>query len=181
MEQKPFDEITVDELVRHARSSKGCFYARFRDKESLFRLIVQEYSRGVRRTSDELLAPEHWRNSSIEDMAAGISVATIQHHRSRTGLFRTLVQRSVTSSEFQRLEETQNRHVARLIAKILEPWVPANRRARLEKDVQFGFVAVLGVLLEQVLYPDSLELTDEELAEHLTQLFLGAVGRPTVQ
>lgn len=55
---RPFDEISVDEIVERAGYSKGAFYHRFDSKADLLRHLIRQLTEGALKAWDEFLAPE---------------------------------------------------------------------------------------------------------------------------
>ncbi len=176
VEERPFDEVTVDEIVQRAGSSKGAFYTRFRDKESLLATMARNYYAQAHYTADAVLSPERWRGAAPQEIVRSLVTFLISHHRLHTGLFRTFVQRSVSSSKFRRLEEESNRFVADSVTRLLHGAFPGRDPGELRSSVETGVAVVFGALLKRVLHPGAFTRDDAALADELTRSFLAVVN-----
>lgn len=63
---RPFDDITVDEIVARAGYTKGAFYHRFDDKASLLRHLLARLTEGAAESWAEFLDPAAWADASLE-------------------------------------------------------------------------------------------------------------------
>ncbi len=54
------ESITISAVVRRAKSSVGAFYARFPDKESLLRCVVERFYEEASATNQVVLEPKRW-------------------------------------------------------------------------------------------------------------------------
>jgi AcrR family transcriptional regulator len=79
LREKPFEDITIAEIVEHADRTVGSFYARFADKEALLRTLAQ-------RVLDQLIADmerrfdaEQWRAAPLEDVVRTAVRASVVH------------------------------------------------------------------------------------------------------
>lgn len=176
--EKPFDQVSVDEIVRAAGSSKGAFYARFRDKESLLRALAQDYYAGARLTAEAVLCPDRWADVPAQDVVHGLVEFLVEHTRPRHGLFRSFVHRAIRAPEYQVLEETSNRFVAEGVAELLRDSLPGLEPDELRRRVTVAVAVVFGTLLKTFLHPGTLDGEDRDLADDLTRCFLAAVGLP---
>ncbi len=65
--ERDFTEISVDDIVERAKSSKGSFYNRFADKDSLLvYLLREEHQKSLTAWSD-FLNPPRWHDQSLGD------------------------------------------------------------------------------------------------------------------
>lgn len=68
---RPFDAITIDEIVARAGYTKGAFYHRFGDKASLLRHVLARLTEGAESSWSAFLAPEEWEVASLEEVLTG--------------------------------------------------------------------------------------------------------------
>ncbi|HEX6883644.1 MAG TPA: helix-turn-helix domain-containing protein [Planctomycetota bacterium] len=90
LDERPFEAIAVDEIVRAARTSVGAFYARFRDKAALLPALYERYDERL-----ELYLARHARarlaaSRSMSETAARIVALFVGYLRPRVNLMRAL-------------------------------------------------------------------------------------------
>ena len=121
--ERRFEEATVAELVRRARSSVGAFYARFESKEALLdELHVRLFEVG-RASWAEFLASPRWKDASAGAIVDAVVGRLVDRRRERHGLLRALAlyARSRPESSFARRGAELNRKLTeRLTALLLE-------------------------------------------------------------
>ena len=66
---RPYHEITIDEIAERAGYTKGAFYARFDSKAALLRHLVARLTKGALDAWAEFLAPARWSGASAEEIA----------------------------------------------------------------------------------------------------------------
>ena len=72
IEERGFEEISVAEITRKARSSVGAFYSRFKDKQGLLRYVQQRFSEQAAATAEVALSPDRWAGMSVyENLVLG--------------------------------------------------------------------------------------------------------------
>ena len=74
LREKPFDDITIGEIVDGAERTVGSFYARFEDKWALLRTVIHRYLEQIREFIDHLLNADEWshppsRRNGASDVA----------------------------------------------------------------------------------------------------------------
>jgi len=68
---RPFDAITVDEIVARAGYTKGAFYARFDSKAALLRHLVARFTDGALEAWEGFLDPRGWKEASVREIVEG--------------------------------------------------------------------------------------------------------------
>ena len=176
LEEKTFDELTVNQVTRRARSSVGAFYSRFRDKDALLDHLDEVYAQELIEASQQ--------NDRDLDGVTGLAPAVrtvvrmlVGFHRERRGLIRALVLQARVHPGGTFAERTRrlNRTVPDLVAKLVER-AGENERPDV-RGLRFGFVACLAMLREVILFPEGpAALVDDEdddaLVDRLSRVFL---------
>lgn len=175
LDEKPFDAITVAEIVREAGSSVGSFYTRFPNKDALLEALDERYKEEGLAMTRRLLADGTWREADLHAAVRFIVNAIIAYHRRKPGLIRTLILRARVSPT----ESTQGRSDAlteSLYGAITEI---LNGKVSRPDRIPLGVLAVLTVIREVVLFPNGPAAGAEAdigmLSDELTAMFLSYV------
>lgn len=65
---RPFDEITIDQIAERAGYTKGAFYARFDSKAALLRHLVARLTDGALEAWAAFLEPESWHDATLAEV-----------------------------------------------------------------------------------------------------------------
>lgn len=88
LEQKPFQEITISEIVRLANYNRGTFYAHFESKEHLLQSLIDETLKNMLK---EIQVPyEHLQQVDMRALDAN-SITVFQYFLNNKRLFRILL------------------------------------------------------------------------------------------
>ncbi|MDX1578805.1 MAG: helix-turn-helix domain-containing protein [Gemmatimonadota bacterium] len=176
LEVKPFDQITIAEIVERARSSVGAFYVRFPDKAALLDYLDELYAREMVEAA-EVGARASTSGSTLEGEVRGLVAFLVRIHRIRPGLLRTLIIEARRQGEgpFRERTRRMNRRIPALMDRLLVHdgvmGHPEPRRA-----VYLGLLMVFSAIREVTLFPEGLaEFVDyegDELIEELTSAYL---------
>ena len=67
-ERERFDEVSVAEICRRAGRTVGSFYARFDDKPSVLRVVVEQVAEALRAEAADYWVPENFGPDSVEEI-----------------------------------------------------------------------------------------------------------------
>jgi AcrR family transcriptional regulator len=173
--EKPFDEASVAEITRRARTSVGAFYGRFPDKESLLDCFDERFFELARASCDEFFDSPPWRAATLDGSVGQLISLLVANHRRHKGVLRALVQRGRSDSRVRARADRHNEYVlGRITLHLLsrpEP-ISAPRPAR---AVEMAFLFAVAAIREVVLFETSCGMaapSDEEFAAELTRAFL---------
>lgn len=179
LEERTFDELTIGEIVRAARSSVGVFYARFRDKEALLDHLDELYAQETLASLRALAASA--APASLDERVATVVRFLVEFHRERRGLIRALVlhARLHPGGAFGERTSRINAEVELLVAFLCGT---GEELSTSDPAVRFGFVLALAGVREAVLHPEgpasiAPPLDDEALAKEITRAWLGYLNR----
>ena len=182
MTEKSFDDATIEEIVSRANLTTGAFYARFRNKEALFRHLEDRMTREFISIFSEATAPPDGTGAAgaIRKM---VSLWAGEYFRRRP-VARAVVLRSHVDAAMRRRVQSLNQlnfdRSIRFVsgAAKIDHADPAEALA-------FGFLAVRCVLRETILFrefwPGRSAPTREFLVEEVTRMvlrYLGIAERP---
>ncbi len=162
--ERDFANISVDDIVRRAASSKGSFYQRFSNKDSLLVLILrQEHDAAIREWS-EFLAPERWRHRSLEAVVEAFLDRLLRIYRRRPTLMRAYAaQAAVVEGEIRGQTAQLNRHVLELLRQIVRQHAGELKHPDPERATAFLITALITLLPPLFLSPTQ-ELLPEPMS-----------------
>ncbi len=97
--RRGFDDASVLEICRHARTSVGGFYRRFPTKLALLHALHERFCDEAKATAASVLNSERWRGIPTPVMFQALADFLIQVYSQRPGLFRAFLVRAVTDPE----------------------------------------------------------------------------------
>lgn len=176
---RPFEEISIRDIVRRAGRPVGSFYARFASKEALLPLLYQRYHEGLESLFATRLARVDWESLDFEAAIVAMVEFVMAQYAERRWLIRALAlfTRSRPEALPTDLVERRRRvydHAVRVLIR---------HRARIahrdpEAAIQFGVFLVSAVAREKLLFGESplsriTPMTRKRLREQLVRAFLG--------
>lgn len=178
MRRKHFDEISIAEVVKEARTSVGNFYGRFGSKEALLDALHERYQDDRNVLWNQFFAREGAKRSTLEERVDRFVRMIIENYRARTGVFRTLVIRqwrypdSLDVRNRRLLDDLYRKSAAFLLQRKSEIRHPKPARA-----VEIGVTAVLAACRENIVLrpkrmPASVKVGDETLAKELSRMLV---------
>ena len=180
---RSFDELTIADVVRRAKSSVGAFYTRFSNKDALLDALYQRHQEQAIATMERHLAPEQWESASVEQIVTQIVAFAVRFHRTHRGLLRALVLRGYQKPDwrYQHPKSRGQLGVARVGALMATRQQEINHPdAKLAGSL--GFLSLLAVLREKILFGDStasaLRISGRQLEEELVHAYLAYLGVP---
>jgi AcrR family transcriptional regulator len=182
LDEKPFDKITVNEIVQEAGSSVGAFYARFKDKDSLLEHL-RDVSWSEATAEREQAASRDWDAAPLEAVALELVRVLVKFHRSHAGALRALSARAITEgrseSGAREAEKSPHVHLANVFRR---------RRGELAHPnpdiaLHLGLRMVESAVRERVLFPELsagaaplTPITDAMFVEEFARAFIGFLG-----
>jgi len=178
---RTFDELTVTEVVRRAKSSVGSFYARFPDKEALLGAIYERHQQRMIALMDDELAPERWADLPVAAVMERMVGRLVRFHRSQRGLLRALVLFGYTHPDWRYADDRER---SRLPLTRLAELIAARRaefgHADAAAATSLGVLTVLATLREAILFSEStasaVQLSDEQLTAELSRQLCAYLG-----
>lgn len=183
LREKPFEDITVAEVVRHAKSSVGSFYARFGSKEGLLPHLYQRYDRELTPRIDRQLRDVQRSNPSLSELAQWSVALFATIYRRQRWLFRALglysrTHPQATGGDLQKRRNALHRRIAETFAehaaKIRHPDPIA--------AVELALFVVAAACREKILFEApharATKVSDRELKKELTSMLLAYLTAP---
>lgn len=174
MLQKPYDRITVQDVLDRADVGRATFYAHFRDKDALLMSEFEAMRESLRQhLATPLRAQEHASDEGRHgEHGLGVARALFEHAAGRHGEYRALVRSrsggAILKFAHQELTSLMREHFDEAVARRrLKPVVPV------EVTAQYVAGALLA-LLTWWLYHD-VPYTAEEMSRMFARLTIPAV------
>ena len=175
--ERRFEQATVAEIARRARSSVGAFYARFVDKDALMGYLDSQLFESGMTAWDEFLASERWRGRTAAEVVTAVVDRVTRKRREHRGLLRALAlyARSSPSARFLENGRELNRHVyGRVRALLLERGHEITHPDP-EQAIEIGLMFVDAATREAILFDDVAlprRLSDAALTRELAAAWL---------
>jgi len=153
---KPFEEISIRDVVRRAGRPIGSFYARFASKEALLPFLYQRYHEGLEELFAARLARIDWASLDLEAAVAALVDFLIAQYTERPWLIRALALFTRSRPEALPLDLVERRrrvydHAVRVLIR---------HRTRIahrdpEAAIRFGVFLVSCVAREKLLFGEA--------------------------
>jgi AcrR family transcriptional regulator len=165
--ERPFDALSVADIVRAADCSVGAFYLRFRDKDAFFNALIAQYLALGRAETEELFA-------SHEDdrLISALIVNTTSRFHRFAGLIRSAIRKRMEDpTVWEPIRRSGHFNADRFVA-----WLVQHRRRKLTVDeempVRFAFQVLYGTLNNALVnQPGPLDIADPAFPVHLERTF----------
>ena len=182
--EKTFEEISVADVARKARSSIGAFYTRFANKEALLPILYERYNRSVGET---LFARSGARSTgkpaSLRRAVERVVEKIVGEYRSHRGVFRAmgLYTRS-RPDEIRPDQRARQESVQRLYIDYVLSCRDEIRHPDPPRAAELGLFAVSAACREKILFGSphaaSVRVGDDELVREMKRLFLSYLVHP---
>ncbi len=181
LEHRHFEQLTVQELVRRAKSSVGAFYARFADKESLLAAMYDRHQQEALATVAVMLDPARWQGVSTVALVKTLVGFVCKLYRRKRGLMRALVLHGHAHPDW-RYADPRFRD-ANAVGRVGELFAArsaeiAHSDPRLAGSL--GFLMVMATLREKILFGEStasaVRVDDRRLETELVRAYLAYLG-----
>ena len=184
--QRPFEEITVADIVSEADRTVGSFYARFEDKEAVLFVLVDELHQRLRELTRAFCDPVRWEEASLADFVAESVRLNVAAYRRAGPLFRAALTACATDARFRdRRAETMQicaeHQKTFIVSRADELRAPDPARA---SDLMFE--TVVATLDQELLFgrfTTTGPLSDVDLEQELTErclMLLGVTSTPRI-
>jgi AcrR family transcriptional regulator len=181
LRDRSFDQLTISDVVRQAESSVGAFYTRFSNKDALLDALYQRFQNQAIATMERHLAPEQWESASVEQIVTQIVGFAVRFHRRHRGLLRALVLRGYQNPDWRYKDSKSRRQLSvTRVGALMKTRQSEINHPDAALAGSLGFLSVLAVLREKILFGDStasaLRITAGQLEEELVRLYLAYLG-----
>jgi AcrR family transcriptional regulator len=158
---KDFDSISVDEIVRLARTSKGSFYFRFATKAHLLRYLAEETFTALSAESRKFFQAQRERNSSLADFVEAFVERTIGVYASKRNLLRAFLQEARPGGDqvVVALVRAGSGEAAHLLIEGLLQRKDEIKHAAPDIAIPIGAIVLSLMLRQAILFPEQISLS----------------------
>jgi len=153
---RPFEEISIQDVVRHAGRPIGSFYARFASKEALLPFLYQRYHEDLEPRFTARLARVAWDGLDLREATAALVDVLISQYTERRWLVRALA--LFTRNRPEALPEDlveRRRQVFDHAVRVLIRHRPCIAHDDADAAIRFGVYVVCAVAREKLLFGEA--------------------------
>lgn len=179
LETRPFESISVAELVRAAGTSVGAFYTRFRDKAGMLSALYGRYDEWIVGRTAEMAAAKPWEEQSLDEVSRWLASELVQFFAGRRHLIRAMALHARSSPES--IDEETRRRRARQMSFLLDALL--SRRAEIthpdpERAVELALFMAASTCREWILFREAphstaVHTSNEELEREVARQVFG--------
>jgi AcrR family transcriptional regulator len=181
------DAATVPNIARRAGLAVGSVYRRFPDKDAVMRAVAERFLESARRVNLRALDSERWKEIAPEVIARLFVASIVNSYRVHGDLLRALILYASTHSDegFSARFEVFNLEMVHRVSDIMLVRRSDYRHPRPDVALRLGLVTLTSLLQIMVISKGEvlrlLRITDAELCDELTGMFLRYVGLPETE
>ena len=152
--ERPFREITVEEIAGRAGVSKGAFYARFDSKDALLHYLGRSRFRTVLEDWSSFLSTERWQQRPLRAFSDAFVERVLGIYREHEAVMREFVRRARLEPEPEVRERGRrlNEHVLEGVRSVLADHPESLDHPAPERAVRHGVDLVRATVADRVLF-----------------------------
>jgi len=184
LENKPFEDLTIREIVQGAGRTIGSFYARFSSKEALLPYLYARYDQDLEALIDRRIARVPWDTLTFEQAVEALVEMNVAIYLDRRWLIRAmaLFARSRPDAIPEEVRARRKLVIDRSIALLL-PHARHITHPDPEQAIRFGFFMLLSTAREKLVFGEAplarnTNASREALTHELTTALLGYLTCP---
>lgn len=179
LREKPFDEITIADIVARADRTVGSFYARFDDKIAVIKTLTARQIESMRTLGNEILVPEVWRDHTVRQLVETSMTALCELYLAHGHVFTAAVTMATNDGDGRRQRNRLHDHLADRMTAVLAKHPDVSRRSM--ERVALAAEVVGAVIDARLIFrwPDTEGSAADYwrgTARELTDLFLTVAG-----
>lgn len=121
LQERDFEEITMDEIAAEAGVAVGTLYTRFSNKHDLLPYLISRVQDEQLRIAPEMVNALHWKDKSLEARVTHqIKGSALQMNSEKKGLYKAIAKRTLTEAD--RVPDTEIEKTQKL-QDILASWL----------------------------------------------------------
>jgi AcrR family transcriptional regulator len=178
LEETVFEQLTIQQIAARAGCSVGTFYGRFKNKEAVLPLLLEEHYAEVEAETDDLFATERWVDASLEKRVSAVVDHAASIALRQPGLIRALVLRNYQRPES--IPASIRASAQKILGRLYEVLLEARSEIRhpsATTAVEVGLLMVVTSLRERIVltgatHSTTLSLDNKRLIEELKRALL---------
>jgi AcrR family transcriptional regulator len=181
IDERGFENVTVNDIVNEAKSSVGAFYARFQNKDACFHALHERFTAESLATADSSLDPARWEGASVETIVTAAVAFMVANYRERRGLRRTIVLKNATEPLFRERSRAISVHVIGKLKALFEARSEDLTHSDIEVASEMCHRILFSTLDQRTLYgdenPTDADIDDETLTRELAKAVVAYLTR----
>jgi AcrR family transcriptional regulator len=180
LDEKSFQELTINDIVQEAGCSVGAFYGRFKDKDTLLHALDERLMHDLVMLIETTIADSKWASLTLNETIKTLVEMMVEANTQRMGVMRTVILQAklIPDPRFREREDQLNAAVPRLIALILahEDEIQHPQPAL---AAQLGFLQIHFAIRELMLWPhiaSAFPVSKEQLTAECTRMYSAYLG-----
>lgn len=165
LDERPYADIGVGDIVRRAGLTSGALYGRFGDKRGLARAAHERFVGSSAETMERWGERPAWRSAAPREIIAGWTKGAVNFCRMYRPLLSLMINDPDVGEQYDQLMAKPPRILARLLRNV----VPGSPGVEFDKDVEWAARAALAVL-------ERFDLDDDELFDRIEMLLCRMIG-----
>ena len=171
-----YEEASIAEIAREAKSSSGTFYRLLEDKETLLRLLIQRFLLNVEKQVSADLNPAQWENVALTVFVDAFLETLLSVNKGRAGVLRALILRASKDAAFKEQVHKLNNFIASHVAKVLSLYINEINHPNPESAIVTVTHMVLGIINHHTVTGDFGGLTQKEFNLEVKRMFTRYLG-----
>lgn len=176
LEEKSFDNITMQELAQRSDTGTSSIYARFKDKHALILGVHDRVRERALSCLDPLTDPAHWEGKSLDRIVTGIIITSIKFYREHGSLIRAVLY--VDQDFIRERQGSVLRAAAKNFTALLADRVDSSPR-RLDRAVDAACRVFASTMYAELMFGNvpllRTPVSDRELARQLTRIVMALI------
>ena len=179
--ERPFEDLSVADIVSGAHTSVGAFYKRFSSKDALLPVLLDWIHRQQFEAIESFIEESEWRGIGLSARVDAFVDSLVQSYREHRHLMRALVSRQYSADNTQSSEQIESgERTLRYYADWLLACRDEIRHPRPEVAVPIGLTGLVTQAQTRLLFgARSIELSDAEFTQELKRALLAYLGDDT--
>lgn len=178
LEEKAFEDLTVQEIAARAGCSVGAFYGRFKSKGAILPRLLESHYAEMERETASAFQGDGWAGASLDRRVGAVVDQLVSVAQRQPGLIRTLVLRNYHRPDTipPSIRASAGRILARLYEVLLDGGSEGARPAE-RIAVQVGLLMVVAAIRERIVltgatHSSTLSLSSDALSAELKRALI---------
>ncbi len=182
LEDQNFAQISVNDIVVRAGTSVGSFYARFRSKDDVLRLLRERDMEEMMATIQDVLAEKRWAEIPLEEVLHHIVTFCVHYGFRPIGLRRAFLLRTMQDKAFRQDAIDRSLIIVPLLEQLLVIHQDAiafsdpREAAEVLNHMTFSIINQQIILLPET--PTGGQLDEARLCRQIVHACMGFLERP---
>ncbi len=176
---RPFSEISVNDIVERANRTVGSFYARFDDKSGVLRVLVEQRAAQLRQEAIDYWALDRWTDRCIGDIVSLAVDAVMNAYRNAAPVFHAAAIEAPNDAVFRDLRRSVWDAAAESFGRLVADHADEVSHPHPERAGQVAMTSLIAITDLRLIYGAEVRplvhADDEELAADLAAMVMSII------